>query len=273
MDFGNQVTAGDPISHHSSVDNVLVHLAAAIFDPVECGDNKCYYSSGCLAMLAGFQPTDCIEEGTIVPTEADTMLLPTETQSPTDVDIVDEEAETMPPNEEEMAAETQTPIDVDVVDEPDDMDEDAETITPTEAEILENVETESPTADGTIAGTEIENASVPPAPDDLDSTCHPAVLVTDVARGDFILQCQQQCLVAECCWNPNNPVACPEDKNCAAYIVPCGTNLLVALKTLDEAVLSDAECSEASPCGNCEGDCNSDLEVSESPMVNECSTE
>lgn len=52
-------------------------VTAAIFEPVECGDNKCFYSSSCIAILAGFRPSECLYPlevvGTTAPSQGDTI--------------------------------------------------------------------------------------------------------------------------------------------------------------------------------------------------------
>lgn len=77
----------------------IVDPTAAIFDPVQCGESNCYYSSSCLAILAGFQPTECmfpLPDGTMAPTEGETMIGSYgATENAPEV-----ESETMPPTEE-----------------------------------------------------------------------------------------------------------------------------------------------------------------------------
>jgi hypothetical protein len=70
-----------------------------------------------------------------------------------------------------------------------------------------------------------------PSPD-MQEFCKKENLKLSVNNGQYIIKCEEECLKGACCWKESDPFTCPNAPQCAAYMEPCGTNLLEALDNL-----------------------------------------
>lgn len=125
-------------------------LCTDIYDPVTCGENKCEYSSACLAILAGFPPEECVKPGeiTIAPTPEETMMV-TDAVS---ADGTEMDVETVAPTDDSSESNT--------VDGPVEAVEkgDAGTVMPSEEVSMQDSETIAP-SEGDTDGEATETAA------------------------------------------------------------------------------------------------------------------
>lgn len=82
-------------------------------------------------------------------------------------------------------------------------------------------------------GTPVVENNVPEAGNNIAEICHPDVLKLTVSDGDFIIQCEKECLKAACCWKHGHATVCPDAPQCDEYVVPCGEHLAPVLAQME----------------------------------------
>jgi hypothetical protein len=71
-------------------------------------------------------------------------------------------------------------------------------------------------------GTETSTTeNVPQAPSDLATTCSKDRITDPETGGESLIVCEQECVKASCCWQPNAAFPCPDNERCSAYTGPC----------------------------------------------------
>ncbi|CAB9529808.1 expressed unknown protein [Seminavis robusta] len=71
-------------------------------------------------------------------------------------------------------------------------------------------------------GTESSNSNnVPAAPVDLATSCSQEKITDPDTGGQALISCEQTCLKASCCWQPNAANPCTGNARCSAYQEPC----------------------------------------------------
>ena len=71
------------------------------------------------------------------------------------------------------------------------------------------------------APTTSSASDVPEAPDNLADTCSQDRIANSEKGGEALITCEQDCLRASCCWQPNVDSPCTENAFCDAYQSPC----------------------------------------------------
>jgi len=113
-----------------------------------------------------------------------------------------------------------------------------------------------PTPPPTSPPVQIET-NVPDAPSDLQIMCSQDVLKLTVNGGEFIVQCEKECLAGACCWKEGHPTVCPDAPQCADYEIPCKEHLVPALNEIegtDHGLALSAPTSSASTGGTSNSD-------------------
>lgn len=71
------------------------------------------------------------------------------------------------------------------------------------------------------APTTSSASNVPEAPSNLADTCSQDRIANSEKGGEALIACEQDCLRASCCWQPNVDSPCTDNEFCAAYESPC----------------------------------------------------
>jgi hypothetical protein len=75
--------------------------------------------------------------------------------------------------------------------------------------------------DNTDDNDNADDNQVPEAAADLADRCSRSAITNSEDGGTLLIACEQECLQASCCWQPNASVTCSDNDRCAAYQEPC----------------------------------------------------
>ena len=71
------------------------------------------------------------------------------------------------------------------------------------------------------APTSSSASNVPEAPSNLADICSKDRIANSERGGESLIACEQDCIRASCCWQPNVETPCTDNEFCSAYQAPC----------------------------------------------------